>query len=257
MTAKKGFFLYLMLSYEAACDFLVIFYIFLNNLLLLVWSFLLTCWESSCFEWGFSLFSGQEKLAIVVRPSRKVVNSWKSHQTCLQFTFWNIGCTLCCYRVKAVPLYLSEMVPTHLRGSQNLMFHLATAMGIFTANMINYGIGNLPSWGWRLSLGLAALPAIIMTVGGLLLPETPNSLIERGSRVKGRQVLERIRGTKEVDAEFENIVDASELANSIKHPWEKEQATVGYGNLHAGFPDPQRHKFYSLLCPSSVSGPGI
>ena len=57
-----------------------------------------------------------------------------------------------------------------------------------------------------------------MTVGGLLLPETPNSLIERGSRVKGRQVLERIRGTKEVDAEFENIVDASELANSIKHP---------------------------------------
>ncbi|KAL6331356.1 hypothetical protein AAG906_011293 [Vitis piasezkii] len=154
MTAKKGIFLYLMLSYEAAC-----------------------------FEWGFSFFSGQEKLPIV-----------------------------------AVPLYLSEMAPTHLRGSQNLMFHLATAMGIFTANMINYGIGNLPSWGWRLSLGLAALPAIIMTVGGLLLPETPNSLIERGSRVKGRQVLERIRGTKEVDAEFENIVDASELANSIKHP---------------------------------------
>ncbi|KAJ9688878.1 hypothetical protein PVL29_014496 [Vitis rotundifolia] len=49
-----------------------------------------------------------------------------------------------------------------------------------------------------------------MTVGGLPLPETPNSLIERGSRVKGRKVLERIRGTKEVDAEFENIVDASE-----------------------------------------------
>ncbi|KAJ9688874.1 hypothetical protein PVL29_014495 [Vitis rotundifolia] len=58
-----------------------------------------------------------------------------------------------------------------------------------------------------------------MTVGGLLLPETPNSLIERGSREKGRQVLERIRGTNEVDAEFEDIVDASELANSIKHPF--------------------------------------
>ncbi|RVW19513.1 Sugar transport protein 7 [Vitis vinifera] len=76
-----------------------------------------------------------------------------------------------------------------------------------------------PSWGWRLSLGLAALPAILMTVGGLLLPETPNSLIERGSREKGRRVLERIRGTNEVDAEFEDIVDASELANSIKHPF--------------------------------------
>lgn len=120
---------------------------------------------------------------------------------------------------QAVPLYLSEMAPAHLRGALNMMFQLATTTGIFTANMINYGTAKLPSWGWRLSLGLAALPAILMTVGGLLLPETPNSLIERGSREKGRQVLERIRGTNEVDAEFEDIVDASELANSIKHPF--------------------------------------
>ncbi|KAJ6435735.1 hypothetical protein OIU84_000868 [Salix udensis] len=36
---------------------------------------------------------------------------------------------------------------------------------------------------------------------------------------KGRKVLEKIRGTKNVDAEFEDMVDASELANSIKHPF--------------------------------------
>ncbi|XWS73038.1 hypothetical protein CRYUN_Cryun02cG0091600 [Craigia yunnanensis] len=56
-----------------------------------------------------------------------------------------------------------------------------------------------------------------MTVGGFLLPETPNSLIERGSKERGRKVLVRIRGTDQVDAEFQDMVDASELANAIKH----------------------------------------
>ncbi|KAJ1385900.1 Sugar/inositol transporter [Sesbania bispinosa] len=89
----------------------------------------------------------------------------------------------------------------------------------FTANMINYGTQKIKPWGWRLSLGLAAIPALLMTVGGIFLPETPNSLVERGANEKGRKLLEKIRGTNDVDAEFQDMVDASELANSIKHPF--------------------------------------
>nr|GEU46944.1 sugar carrier protein A [Tanacetum cinerariifolium] len=120
---------------------------------------------------------------------------------------------------QAIPLYLSEMAPTHLRGGLNMMFQLATTLGIFSANMINYKTSKLDEYGWRLSLGLAAAPALLMTVGGMLLPETPNSLIQQGSKEKGRKVLERIRGTPNVDAEFKDMVDASDLANSIKHPF--------------------------------------
>ncbi|KAK6126936.1 hypothetical protein DH2020_039323 [Rehmannia glutinosa] len=120
---------------------------------------------------------------------------------------------------QAVPLYLSEMAPTNLRGGLNMLFQLATTLGIFTANMINFGTDKIHPWGWRLSLGLAAAPAFLMTIGGTFLPETPNSLIERGSIQKGRKVLEKIRGTKNVDAEFEDIVDASTLANAVKHPF--------------------------------------
>ncbi|XP_051131158.1 sugar transport protein 7 isoform X2 [Andrographis paniculata] len=120
---------------------------------------------------------------------------------------------------QAVPLYLSEMAPTHLRGGLNMMFQLATTLGIFTANMINYGTQKLHPWGWRLSLGLAAAPAVLMTVGGVLLPETPNSLIERGREEKGRRVLEKIRGTGDVHAELQDMIDASELAKSIEHPF--------------------------------------
>lgn len=121
--------------------------------------------------------------------------------------------------LKAVPLYLSEMAPAHLRGALNMMFQLATTLGIFSANMVNYGTEKIRPWGWRLSLGLVAVPALAMTIGGCFLPETPNSLIEQGHVHEGRHVLEKIRGTEQVDAEFQDIVEASELANSIKHPF--------------------------------------
>ena len=41
--------------------------------------------------------------------------------------------------------------------------------------------------------------------GGLYLPDTPNSLIERGHEAEGRAVLERIRGVSNVDEEFNDI----------------------------------------------------
>ncbi|CAH9070352.1 unnamed protein product [Cuscuta epithymum] len=121
---------------------------------------------------------------------------------------------------QAVPLYLSEMAPAHIRGALNMLFQLATTLGIFTANMINYGTSKLHhTAGWRLSLGLAALPALLMTMGGILLPETPNSLIEQEKFEKGRAVLQKIRGTQDVGAEYEDMIDASNLAKAIKHPF--------------------------------------
>ncbi|KMZ70420.1 Sugar transport protein 7 [Zostera marina] len=120
---------------------------------------------------------------------------------------------------QAVPVYLSEMAPTKLRGGMNMLFQLATTLGIVCANLINYGTEKMGPWGWRVSLGLAAVPALFFTVGGYLLPETPNSLIERGFMEEGRWCLEKIRGTSSVDAEFQDMVEASEIANSIEHPF--------------------------------------
>lgn len=49
---------------------------------------------------------------------------------------------------------------------------------------MNAGTSRIDTWGWRLSLGLAAVPAIVLLIGSLCLPETPNSLIERGHHEK-------------------------------------------------------------------------
>lgn len=121
--------------------------------------------------------------------------------------------------MQAVPLYLSEMAPAKIRGRVNQLFQLTTCLGILIANLINYGTNKIHPWGWRLSLGLAAVPAVLMFVGGLFLPETPNSLVEQGRLEEGRRVLERVRGTTKVDAEFADLVDASNAARAVKHPF--------------------------------------
>ncbi|PRW33669.1 H(+) hexose cotransporter 2 [Chlorella sorokiniana] len=115
---------------------------------------------------------------------------------------------------QSVPLYLSEMAPARARGAMNILFQLATTLGILVAQLVNYGVRNWDQ-GWRLSLGLAAVPAMILTLGGIILPDSPNSLIERGHKEKGRKVLEKIRGTEEVDAEYSDILEAAQSAAQV------------------------------------------
>lgn len=111
------------------------------------------------------------------------------------------------------------MAPSKIRGAVNQLFQLTTCLGILIANFINYGTEKIHPWGWRLSLGLATVPASLMFIGGIFLPETPNSLVEQGRLEEGRAVLEKIRGTKNVGAEFDDLIDASNAARAIKHPF--------------------------------------
>lgn len=87
------------------------------------------------------------------------------------------------------------------------------------ANIINYFTAKLHPWGWRLSLGLAVVPALLMGVGGYFLPETPNSLVEQGKEEEAQEVLKKVRGTENIDAEFADLLEASEAARAVKHPF--------------------------------------
>lgn len=125
------------------------------------------------------------------------------------------------YANQSVPVYLSEMAPPKLRGALNIGFQMATTIGIFAANLVNYGTSKMQENGWRVSLALAAAPAVIMTVGAIFLPDTPNSLIERGQKEKAREMLQKIRGTPSVDTEFSDLVEASEASKLVEHPWKQ------------------------------------
>lgn len=70
-----------------------------------------------------------------------------------------------------------------------------------------------------MSLGLAGVPALLLTFGALIVTDTPNSLIERGRLEEGKAVLRKIRGTDNVEPEFLELIEASRIAKEVKHPF--------------------------------------
>ncbi|XP_015961301.1 sugar transport protein 10-like [Arachis duranensis] len=119
---------------------------------------------------------------------------------------------------QSVPLYLSEMAPPKIRGALNIGFQLMITIEILIANLINYKLAKIKN-GWRFSLGIGAVPAIILCLGAIFLDDTPNSMIERGKQEKARKMLQRIRGIDDVDEEFQELVNASEEAKKVDNAW--------------------------------------
>ena len=120
------------------------------------------------------------------------------------------------YNPQAVPLFISEIAPSRYRGGLNICFQLLVTVGILCANLVNYGTTRLHPFGWRVSLAGAAVPALILLLGSLLIVETPTSLVERGNKDEALRTLKKIRGVDDVDMEFEAIVRAAEHAKQNK-----------------------------------------
>ncbi len=130
------------------------------------------------------------------------------------------------------PLYLSECAPQGIRGALISMYQLMITIGILAAfisdTLLGYG-GH-----WRLMLGIIALPAIIMFIGILFLPESPRWLYLAGKKSDSERVLLKLRGNpKEVERELSEIGQALEQDSKdsgwalLKNPNFKRAITLG------------------------------
>ena len=98
------------------------------------------------------------------------------------------------------PAYLAELAPKERRGSLSTLFQLMVTFGILLAYASNLGFLNHDILGirdWRWMLGSALVPAALLLIGGLLLPESPRYLVNRGDTRGAFKVLTLIR--KDVD----------------------------------------------------------
>ncbi|GAB2263243.1 hypothetical protein Droror1_Dr00004240 [Drosera rotundifolia] len=122
---------------------------------------------------------------------------------------------------QVVPLFISEISPPKFRGGLNIMFQLLITIGILIANLVNYKTSKVKKIGWRISLGGAIIPGLALLLGSLLILETPTSLIERNKKEEGLRNLKKIRGSDEVEIEYEQLLQAAEEANKVTHPFSK------------------------------------
>lgn len=111
------------------------------------------------------------------------------------------------------------MAPSKWRGALNTGFQFFIGIGVVAANCINYAASK-KTWGWRLSLGLAVVPAVIMTIGALLISDTPSSLVVRGKVEQAKHSLIKVRGVgTDVEPELNDLIKLSEKAKADQEPF--------------------------------------
>jgi sugar porter (SP) family MFS transporter len=109
-----------------------------------------------------------------------------------------------------VPTYLSELAPARLRGAMGALNQIFIVLGILIAFLVSYGLG--PSGNWRLMFAGAVVPAVILLVGLIFLPETPRWLLAKGQEEAARSVLISSHGSSvNVDEEISTIRDVIRL----------------------------------------------
>ncbi|WP_394821292.1 sugar porter family MFS transporter [Pendulispora albinea] len=113
-----------------------------------------------------------------------------------------LGATIGVSMVSA-PLFVAEISPARLRGRFVALYQVATVGGIFITYLVNYFL----SFGdhWRIMLGLAAIPAIIVLGCLMVLPESPRWLILNGHLDEAKRVLTRTDPEADLELQIAEI----------------------------------------------------
>jgi Sugar (and other) transporter len=128
------------------------------------------------------------------------------------------------------PLYIAELSTPTVRGRLVTINALLVTVGQFTAGVVD-GIldGMFPNDGWRLMLGLAAIPAIVMYLGLSALPESPRFLALQGRHDDASVVLKAYRESDDVAQQ-----ELAEILESIKEasdePAQQHRSNDGCGD---------------------------
>lgn len=136
-----------------------------------------------------------------------------------------------------VPLFIAELAPADRRGqlvSQNELMIVTGQLVAYTSNAVLANAWDNQAHIWRVMLGIATLPAVILFVGMLFVPESPRWLASHGRMADAMEVLRRVR-VGDISAEFDEIEARAAESDSerqatlrdITEPWARRLLWTG------------------------------
>jgi len=130
----------------------------------------------------------------------------------------------------AVPLYISEISPTQIRGALVSLNQLAITIGIVVSYLVDSALA--PCEGWRYMFLSGALPAIVLCCGMAFLPETPRWLISKNLEDESRKVLAKIDKESDPDETILKMKEAlaAETGTTFQElfvPWLRPALIIG------------------------------
>lgn len=110
-----------------------------------------------------------------------------------------------------VPVYIAELAPSRNRGALVSLNQIGILVGMVLSYVVNAWIG---SWGdhewmieigWRIMLGVEALPAALFIFMCFAIPESPRWLLQKGREAAASSILMRLHGARQADVELNEI----------------------------------------------------
>ncbi|KAJ4297671.1 hypothetical protein N0V90_005565 [Kalmusia sp. IMI 367209] len=101
-----------------------------------------------------------------------------------------------------VPIYAAECTPPSIRGALVMQWQMWTAFGImvgYAAGLAFYGVHdrhNITGLNWRLMMGSAMLPAVVVCCFVFMCPESPRWYMSKGRHASAYQAMCRLRFNK-------------------------------------------------------------
>ncbi|CAO2817237.1 unnamed protein product [Amaranthus hypochondriacus] len=96
-----------------------------------------------------------------------------------------------------VPLYISEISPTEIRGALGSVNQLFICIGILVALVAGLPLAGNPSW-WRTMFGIATVPSVLLALGMGFCPESPRWLFQQGKIAQAQKAVAALYGKERV-----------------------------------------------------------
>ncbi|KAJ1412740.1 Sugar/inositol transporter [Sesbania bispinosa] len=117
-----------------------------------------------------------------------------------------------------VPLYISEISPTEIRGALGSVNQLFICIGILVALVVGLPLAGNPIW-WRTMFGIAIVPSVLLALGMGISPESPRWLYQQGKISEAEKAIKTLYGKERVAAVMHDLRAASQGSSEPEAGW--------------------------------------